>query len=436
MQDSGIKKIALFGGITLVIVVGALIFFNPFKATSPAPATLEFWSVFDDSDFYQPLIQEFHSQFPYITINYYKKSILSYEKDLVDALAAGRGPDIFSIHNTWLPKHKDKLAAAPSTLMDIKKFKDTFVDVAAQDFIDGGQIYGFPLSVDTLALFYNKDSLNSASIVSPPQSWNDFNSAVEKMTRRDEQNNILQAGAALGTARNVNRSTDILAALMLQSGAKMVAEDKTYATFDQSVSGSTNNFNPGEQALIYYTNFANPTKRVYTWNQYQHYSIDAFVEGKAAMMFNYAYQIPLIRARAPHLNFAVAPLPQISLSGNKINFANYWGLVVAKNSLNQAYGWQFLAWLNSAENQKKYLEVAQKPASRRDLIEGQKSDEILGVFAQQALSAKSWWEAENNAIEQIFADTIDSVATGASDPVSALRAASQQVTLLMRKETQ
>jgi len=220
---------------------------------------------------------------------------------------------------------------------------------------------------------------------------------------------------------------------MLQSGAKMVSDDHSYSTFEQSISSGVGaSSNPGQQALIYYTNFANPAKRVYTWNQYQHYSLDAFIEGKAAMTLNYAYQIPVIRSRSPHLNFAVAALPQISRSGAKVNFANYWGQAVSKNSQYQTYAWQFLAWLAGAEPQKEYLTAAQKPSARRDLIEAQKSDEILGVFAEQALSAKSWWEVDNSAIEQIFADMIESVVSGSATADDALRAASQRVTLLMR----
>lgn len=426
------RKITLFSFLIIpVFFSGMFAGISPCREAKPTPATLEFWSVFDDSDVYRPLIEEFQAQHPHITVNYYKKNITSYEKDLVDALAAGRGPDIFAVQNTWLPKHQDKLAAAPESLITPKRFKEVFVDAAAQDFIADDKVYAFPSSVDTLALFYNKDLINSAGIASPPQTWTDFNSAVEKLTVKDTRNNILQAGAAIGTARNINRSTDVLMALMLQSGAKMTTDDHSAATFDQgSIAGST--MTPGEQALVYYTNFANNTKKVYTWNNYQHYSLDAFVEGKAAMIFNYAYQVPSIRARSPHLNFEVAPLPQISKTGARVNFANYWGQAVSKTSPNQAYAWQFIAWLNSPDAQRQYLASTQKPSARRDLIEEQKNAEILGVFAQQALSAKSWWQADNTAIERIFADMIDQVASGQQSAKDALRNASQQVTLLMK----
>ena len=106
----------------LVIIVIAVIIINPFKATAPAPVTLEFWSVFDNSDIYQPLILKYQQLYPNVTINYRKKNITSYENDLVGALAAGKGPDIFSVNNTWLPKHKDKLAPAPAILITPKRF--------------------------------------------------------------------------------------------------------------------------------------------------------------------------------------------------------------------------------------------------------------------------------------------------------------------------
>ena len=428
-------KIIVFAIISLIVVIViAIIMINPFKQTAPTPVVLEFWSVFDSSDIYQPLILKYQQLYPNVTINYYKKNITSYESDLLGALAAGKGPDIFSINNTWLPKHKDKLAIAPATLITPAKFREIFVDVASQDLIDGNNIYAWPLSVDSLALFYNKDLLNSAGLPTPPKTWTDFNAAVERLTKRDAKNNILRAGAALGTAKNINRSTDILAALMLQGGAKMVTDDKSAAFFGESTSSVGANFNPGRQALIFYTNFANPALKVYTWNQLQHYSLDAFVESQAAMMLNYSYQIPVIRARAPHLNFGVAALPQISASGAKATFANYWAQAVGKSSKNQASAWQFIAWLSNQANSQAYLDATKKPAARRDLIEAQTSDSDLGVFAQQSLYAKSWWEIDNLVIEGIFADMIESVVGNSAAVDDALARAQTQVTTLMGKK--
>jgi multiple sugar transport system substrate-binding protein len=431
------KKLLIIIALVAVLVIGGILAFIFFrKPSAPQPVTLEFWGVFDNSDVYKPLIKKFTDQYPYITVNYRKKNIETYESELIDALAANRGPDIFAINNTWLPKHIDKMV--PTTkLFTPKMVKEQFVDAVLSDFVDGDKVYALPLSVDSLALFYNKDLINAAGIAQPPSNWAEFNTDVEKLTKRDSKNNILQAGAALGTAKNINRSTDILAMLMLQSGAKMVSDDKKKATFNERIStASTQSFNPGEQALIFYTNFANPIKKVYTWNQIQHYSIDAFVEGKVGMMLSYAYQIPVIRSRAPHLNFDVAAIPQISADSPAVSFANYWGLAVSKTSKNAAAGWNLITFLANQESSKSYAEATQKPVARRDLIDWQKEDVALGIFARQALYAKSWWEIDNLAVETIFAQMIESVAINKVPAIDAVQTAARQITMMMGKETE
>ncbi|OGZ37009.1 MAG: hypothetical protein A3I88_00100 [Candidatus Portnoybacteria bacterium RIFCSPLOWO2_12_FULL_39_9] len=393
---------------------------------------LEFWGVFDDSDVYSPLIESFNKQYPNIKIRYTKKNYLDYEKDLLEAMAAGRGPDLLMLHNTWLPKYQDKISAVAEDLITLKEFKETFVDVAAADFVKDSDIYALPLYVDTLALYYNKDILNTAGIPEAPKTWEEFLETVEKTTLKDERGNVSRAGAAIGTARNINRSIDILSVLMLQSGVSMINQNRTAAAFGERVSLEGEEFFPGERALQFYTDFANPLKSVYTWNTRMHYSIDAFYEGQAAMMFNYSHHFSTIRAKSPYLNFAAAPLPQIKTSAIDVNYANYWGLAVSKNSKNAKQAWQFISWLSQKENSRKYLETTRKPAARRDLISEQKNDPDLGVFARQALTARSWYQVDNSAIETIMAEMIESVVLGETTIKEAVEKATAQVTVLMK----
>ncbi len=400
---------------------------DPFKKVE-----LEFWGVFDDSDIYQPLIDAFNEEYKYITINYYKKNYQTYEKDLLEAMATGRGPDIYMIHHTWTSRYKDKFLGAPSELITLKDFQDNFVDVVYNDFVIDGYIAAMPLSVDTLALYYNKDIFNTAGIPQPPKTWEEFLTVSERTTTKDQRGNIIQAGAALGTARNVNRSTDILSLLMIQSGAQMTDQNNTKATFNLSASVDGSRFYPGQRALEFYTDFANPLKSSYTWNTRMHYSIDAFYEGKVAMMFNYSYNLPTIRAKSPYLNFGVAPMPQIKDSTKDINYANYWGLTSSINSEDSNEVWQFIIWLTNKDNAQKYLEVVERPIARRDLVAWQRNDKDLGVFADQSLTAHSWYQVDNSAIEQHLADMIESIVLSQATIEEAINKATNQITLLMR----
>lgn len=424
------------GGIAVAVFLTVILVLRSIGGGQVQSATLEFWGVFDDRSAFDKVITNFQASNPGIKVLYKQFSYEDYERSLINALAAGTGPDIFMVHNTWLPKHGDKLKALPATipgqkqpLLTIQDYKKVFVDVAFQDFVFNNQIYGLPLYVDTLALFYNKDILNSVGITRPPQDWDEFNSDVETITRLNGSGQITQSAAAIGTARNINRSTDLLSALMIQTGVRMTNTDNKSATF----AGLVSNTPVGESALKYYTDFANPSVRTYTWNDSQHYSVDAFIEGKTAMMFNYSHETGVLKDKASRLNFGVAPMPQISSTDVK-NYANYWGVGVSVGSKASNEAWKFAAYLASKEGAQSYLSATLRPSARRDLIELQRDDYDLGVFAVQALSARSWYQIDNSAIETIFADMIDDVNFGRSSVKDSLSNAESRVNVLMQRK--
>ncbi len=404
--------------------------------SSPAKVTLEFWGVFDERKDFDAIIKKFQGINHEARINYKQFSYEDYEKNLVDAMAAGKGPDILLIHNSWLAKHENKLSPQPvpnkknlEGFMGIADFKNQFVDVVYNDLVIGDKIYAMPLYVDTLALYYNKDLLNSAGITRAPANWEEFNQDVQLLTRLDKSGNVTQSGAAIGTARNINRSTDILMALMIQNGTIMTNSSNAGATFAKPV----NSEQTGQNALQYYVDFANPLKKVYTWNDSQHYSIDAFVEGKVAMMFNYSHEVQVLKSKAPRLNVGVAPMPQASSLEAK-NYSDYWAVAVALGSKNKTASWEFIDYMASRDGISQYLAQTMRPSARRDIIDLQRTDPILGVFAIQALSAKSWFQIDDIAIEHIFADMIDDVNYGRSKIVNALRNAQEKVNVLMSKQ--
>ena len=132
---------------------------------------LEVWGPVDDSDAFMSVFQNYRKLNPNVADIVYKKiNYDTYKKELLDALASGQGPDIFLIQNNWLPSFKDKIVPAPAEFISEQKFRNDFADVVANDFLDTGVAYAVPLSVDSLALYYNKDFFNEAGITSPPQT--------------------------------------------------------------------------------------------------------------------------------------------------------------------------------------------------------------------------------------------------------------------------
>jgi ABC-type glycerol-3-phosphate transport system substrate-binding protein len=148
-------------------------------------------------------------------------------------------------------------------------------------------------------------------------------------------------------------------------------------------------------------------------------SLEAFIGGNLAIMFSYSYDIPTIKARAPKLNFSVAKLPQIE--GNpptNLNFANYWVEAVSKKSKQPNEAWDFIQFMTKEEQAKSYLEKTRRPTALRSLVAGQRADNEIGVFADQVLTAKSWYKGKNaQAAEDAIKEMINTVIKNTSDKI-------------------
>jgi multiple sugar transport system substrate-binding protein len=258
-------------------------------------------------------------------------------------------------------------------------------------------------------------------------------SIAPRLTRRDSLGNFVRSAVAIGTADNVNRAVDVLGLLMLQNGTPFYSQDRSRSTINQTVrDASGQGTNPGAQALEFYTQFADPAKTTYTWNALSNNSVEAFTSGQAAMIFSYSYLLPVLRDRAPFLNYDIAGAPQIEQNLSRVNIANYWAEAVAKQSPNQEAAHAFLKFISSREVLPKYYEVQKQASSRIDIIETQLTDPDIGVFAENALSAKSFFKPESDAVESIFIQMIEDVTLRDVEPESAVGAAEQKINLLLR----
>lgn len=432
------KKYYIIGGVLILLLfLAGILFFSggSSKPNNTGKIELVWWKTFEETGNVQDFISDYQATHKNVTINFVKKDAVTYEQDLVEAIASGKGPDIFSIHNDWLPKHAEKMAPMPESLMSLRTYQETFVNVAASDFVKENKIYAIPLAVDVLALYYNKDLMGSAGISEPPSTWPELVSQVEKLTKFSQPGQFSRSGVALGTATNVNRSVDIITLLMLQNGTQFYSQGNSSATFDRQQtdpSGTNQSFNPGAVALEFYTQFANPAKVSYTWNAKSDDSVDAFTQGKVAMMINYSYMQARIQDKSPNLNWAVAPIPQPSEEGIKINYANYWGESVSKMSKNQAAAWDFLKFISSKPQLEKYYAKHKLVSPRKDMLAAQSTDTEIGVFADGALTARSVFKQDAGLYESVFLKMIDDVILRNFDPDKALQNAAQQINLSLQ----
>lgn len=389
--------------------------------------TLKIWKPFVDSQQFNALIAAYQQAHPKVQIEYIKKNIENYQEDLLKALASNTGPDIFTIHNSWLPQYLDKTTPAPDGIFTLSDYKNTFLDVVTEDFTDNGKIYGTANSVDTLALYYNKDLLGTAGYANAPKTWDELARQVRNITRQDQRGYFSISGVSLGTGANVNRAQDIVYLFMLQQGVIPASSDHFRPTFAQAVNRNGNTVYPGALGLTYYTSFANPNTSNYTWNSQSDYSTDSFANGRSAMIFGYTYTASTIIQKAPNLRFGIAPVPQVGTEGADVNFANYFGEVVSKQSQHSDLAWDFLKFVTSKDNLQRYNTQYKEVSSRKDIAESQVKDIDIGVFAKAALTAKNFYRIDQARVDAIILKAIDNVVLNGMKPEQAVALAEQQV---------
>lgn len=392
------------------------------KAQYPSEnITLTYWRTVDGTAVFDPILEEWKRLHPNVTIQITNFPLADYDKRLSDAAKAGTLPDLMMMRADWIPRYLAGLKPAPSSIFGVDEYKKTFAAITSQDLIKNNQVYGVSYGVPTLGLFYNVQAWEAAGLKDPPASWQDLLDANSKLSQKQGEN-LYKSGIALGTA-NITSANAIITLLMMQNGAKMTDQPPTKATFDQP---GADNYPSATKALSFYLSFAQPTKSSYSWSDALGNSVQAFEQGKTAMMIQYPFTYLDIKAHAPSLNFKMAKVPQVN-SNAPINYSEYWAEGVAANSKYPDVAWDFYNFMTTKKIMNQYSVPTMKPASRLDLAQAQEQDTLLGPFAAQVSSATDYYKGNNVVSDAALVEMINTALAG-YDPAIAVRTANGKVT--------
>ncbi len=318
--------------LSLAIVLGFLFWrFGPSislfnREKQQGPINLVYWGLWEEESLIRPLIEEYQKQNPNVKITYERKSSINYRTRIQAQIQEGSGPDVFRIHNSWLLMFlKDNfLFSAPADVFSLSEYQTSFYPVAIDSFVKNNSIYAAPIEVDGLALFYNEELLGNIG-GQVPRNWQEFIDAANKMTVRDSAG-IQTAGAAMGTASNVDHWSDILGLLLLQQPGV----DLNNLTTD-----------PVAEIFRFYTGFVtDPRKK--TWDVNLPNSTTMFAQGRLGFYFAPSWRAHELRIANPNLRFKVAAVPQ--LSGRTVGWASYWGEAVSAKSQNAKEAWKVVKY--------------------------------------------------------------------------------------------
>lgn len=363
-----------------------------------------------------------------LVVTYSQKNEANYDREIVEAIAAGQSPDIVLITQADIIKNLNKLYIIPYKTYDARTFKDSFIE-EGELFLTGTGIYALPFTIDPLVMYWNRDLLSSAGFGNPPKYWDELYYYTEKLAKKDVTGSIQSAAVAMGDYQNIDHAKSVLAGLFFQKNNKITYWADGYKRFlidlgeeDQALKG----------AVDFYTQFSNVTKTSYTWNRSLPDSKTMFVSGKLAIYFGLASEIKDIRNKNPNLNFDVAVFPQLKNSSFRTTYGDIYGMAILRSSKNIASALQAVNLITSRENISSWVSKSYLPPVRRDLSVPP-GDASLAVFQESAVMARGWLDPDKEGSDKVFSEMISSIVSGRDEVASAIGRAASQLRALIPK---
>lgn len=417
-----VKKILIFVIIAVVLLLIAGGVFALLKKPEKQ-VTLNYWGLWEEESVMQGIIADFESKNPNIKINYKKNQKDGYRGRLGGRLAkAGEVedvPDIFRIHNTWIPMFRDNLAIVPKETVANLAIDTDFFDIYKTDLKEDGEYLSIPLMYDGLVMFYNPELLNKAQ-VTVPNNWWDLKKSAVKITEKDANGKIKVAGVALGLTDNVDHWSDVVGVMMKQNGVRLNTL-------------SAENSKKMKDVLDFYTLFKTSDK---VWDESLPNSTQYFASGNLAFYFGPSWRVFDIQTLNPNLKFEMAPLPQLPTTESvptdqigagaeltNIHWGSYWTEGVSNKSKYQKEAWKFLEYLASAESLEKVYKADSQTRAfgmiypRKSMAEKISANSKIKPLVDTANFATSWYLASetgddglNTEMQKYFGDAINSIA--------------------------
>lgn len=361
----------------------------------------------------------------YGSVRYVAKNIETFEADLNEAIASGVGPDLILITQEQLLAQQNKLTLIPYASISERTYIDSYLPIFELFLTDTGS-YGVPLAVDPLVMYYNRPMLASVGVAEPPRTWEAVTGLVALLTKKLPDHTVTKSLVAIGEYDNVTNARAIVSLLLLQSGNKLTQESNNGLRAALSASaGGTFGISPSESALNFYTQFANPTKTVYSWNRALPESRQSFLAGDVALYPGFASERPLLTAGNPNLDFDMAAIPQPETATGKVTYGHAYVLAIPKAAKNSSGAFQVATALAAKDVGPQVARALGMAPALRSALKPSANDFYTPVFYPEALVAQGWLSPAPKVTDEIFSTMIGNITSGRRSVRDALFTADQ-----------
>lgn len=425
-------RIILTAIFAIFIVVG-VIMFSLFRggAGDKSAETITVWGVVPKTTFVKYIDTINANKKTKIPVNYIEKEKDSFDKEFIEALASGIGPDVILLPQDQILRHKNKIYPIPYETFPERNFKNTFIE-EGELYLSSEGIIAVPLTVDPLVMYWNRDIFTDVFLSQPPAYWDEFFSLVDKIAKIDDNLNIKRSAVSFGEFKNVLNAKEILSLLILQAGNNIVKVEK--GNLNSILSDNSGyDIPPAEAALRFYTEFSNPSKKSYSWNRSLPSSLLYFLSGDLAVYFGFASEFEGIRMKNPNLNFDVAIVPQRRGGETKKTFGNMQGLALVKSSKKLSSAFNAISIITSKENISLWAKTTGLPPVIKDLLKSEMTDSVKSIFYASSIISKGWLDPDREETKDIFQNMTESVISGKSRLGEAVSLADSEIQNLLSK---
>jgi ABC-type glycerol-3-phosphate transport system substrate-binding protein len=259
-----------------------------------------------------------------------KKDPEEIANNLLLEIGAGKGPDIVYVDNEFFKKNSKIFEPYKGQKIDIDDYPENITRFL------NNKLSLYPLTFDTLVLFYNKKYLANFGLYKPPQTFEEIEQIIPQF-KNYNYSSLSIAPIALGKASNVDNFIEIFLAI--------------HRNLNQ---GNYKNSSAFIRTLDYLSQFSDFQSSLYSWDESFPNSTNAFSQEKLAFLINFYSQKEKIRKANSRLDFSWSNFPKFQQSFQKYNYLKVFYLGVIKNKKSQ-YSWMFLEELD-----KRYKDFVKK----------------------------------------------------------------------------
>lgn len=345
---------------------------------------------------------------------------------LINALADQQYPDLILIPHTDLVQYRSRIQPLPYTSFPARDFQNLYIDGASIFALSDG-IAAFPLMVDPLMMYWNKDILSDNGFLAEPATWEELVSTyAPALTEKDYSFSIKRSTIAMGSYDNITNALPIISTLLLQGGSSLVRESngKYQNGLDTSSSGSTR---PFFNALSFFTSFGNINNSLYSWSRTQGNDKEAFLKEDLVFYFGFGSEARELASKNPNLNFDIAEMPQGEGAKNKRTFGRFYGLARLKVSRNPAGALAIMQTLGTESAAKALADgYNMAPVYRASLTRG--SNDIYGrIIYKSALNTRGWLSPDRDKLGEVFRSAIEDIGANRKDVTRATAEMSSRI---------